>query len=108
MIYMYLTEEEIIIIMNIQSEIYKITFNQFSNNYKLLLREINSSNYCEIDIMSHDAKNIALSREGISSSRLKTYDLIINLLNSLSVKINKVVLSKKNNFITYHISFRDC
>ena len=83
--------------MNIQSEIYKITFNQFSNNYRLILREINSSNYCEIDIMSLDAKNIALSREGISSSRLKTYDLIINLLSSLDVKIDKVILSKKNN-----------
>ena len=49
--------------MNTQSEIYKITFNQLSNNYKLIIREINSTNYFEIDVMSHDAKNIALSRE---------------------------------------------
>jgi len=89
--------------VNTQSEIYKITFNQLSNNYKLIIREINSTNYCEIDVMSHDAKNIALSKEGISSSRLKTYDLILNCFNVMNIKIDKVIISKKNNFITSKI-----
>ena len=89
--------------MNLQSEIHKISFNHFYNNYKLILKNIESSDFCEIDIMSHDAKNIALARECIATPRLKTYNLITNLFDLLKIKVDKVIISKKNNFITSKI-----
>ena len=89
--------------MNIHSEIYKITFNQFGNNYKLMFKQVDFNAFCEIDIMSYDAKNIALSKENISSSRLKSYDLIINILDTFSIKIDRIIINKKNNIITSKI-----
>ena len=83
--------------MNLQSEIYKITFNQVENNYKLIFKEVDRDNFCDFVIRSHDAKNIALSKENIISSRLKSYDLIINILNALSITIDKILINKKNN-----------
>ena len=53
----------------------------------------------QIDVTNSDAKNIALSKENIISDRLKSYDLIINILNALSVKIDKVIINKQNNQI---------
>ena len=85
--------------MNIQSEIFKIRFNQPEGNYKLIFKEIQKDNFCEVNIRSYDAKNIALSKENIVSDRLKSYDLIINILNTLSVKIDKVIINKRNNQI---------
>ena len=85
--------------MNIQSEIFKIRFNQSEGNYKLIFKEIQKDNFCEVNIRSFDAKNIALSKENIISDRLKSYDLIINILNALSVKIDKVIINKQNNQI---------
>ena len=89
--------------MNLQSEIHKITFNQFGNNYKLIFKNIDSNNFCEIDVMSYDAKNIALAREGVSSQRLKTYNFIINIFDLLNIKVDKIIISKKSNFISSNI-----
>tara|TARA_B100000029_G_scaffold514962_1_gene619837 strand:+ start:1460 stop:2029 length:570 start_codon:yes stop_codon:yes gene_type:complete len=85
--------------MNLHSEIYKITFNQFGNNYKLMFKQVDTNVFCEVDIMSYDAKNIALSKENISSSRLKSYDLILSILDSFSIKIDRIIINKKNNII---------
>ena len=83
--------------MNRPSEIYKITFNQVENNYNLIFKEIDKDNFCEVKIKSYDAKNIALSKENITSSRLKSYDLIVNILDVLSIKIDKVIIEKKKD-----------
>ena len=85
--------------MNMQSEIYKLTFNQFTNNYKLIFKRVDSNDFCEIDVLSYDAKNIALSKENIISPRLKTYDLLVNVFTMLSIKIDTVLISKNNNYI---------
>ena len=89
--------------MNHQSEIYKITFNQLNNNYKLILKNTHSNDYCELEVKSSDAKNIALAREGVISQRLKTYNFIISIFNLLNIKIDKIIILKKNNFITSNI-----
>tara|TARA_Y100000590_G_scaffold347050_1_gene397533 strand:- start:73 stop:648 length:576 start_codon:yes stop_codon:yes gene_type:complete len=92
--------------MNIPSEISKITFNQNTNRYKLVFNEIgNSSRICLIDVVNSDAKNIALAKENISSSRLKTYNLLINILSNISMKIDKVIISKRDKYVisTIHI-----
>ena len=85
--------------MNIPSEIYKIRFDQSTNKYKLIFKQIGNSKHCTLDILNSDAKNIALSKENISSSRLKTYNLILDILSILSIKIDKAIISKKGNNI---------
>ena len=52
--------------MNIPSEIHKITFDQTTNRYKLIFKQIGNLEKCVINIVSSDAKNIALSKENIS------------------------------------------
>ena len=91
--------------MNIPSEINKITYDQQTNRYKIIFNEIGNLRTCIIDVVSSDAKNIALAKENITSSRLKTYNLILNLFSSLSIKIDKTIISKKRNTInsTIHL-----
>ena len=85
--------------MNIPSEIHRITFDQTTNRYKLIFKQIGNLEKCVINIVSSDAKNIALSKENISSSRLKTYNLILNLLTKLSFKIDKTIITKNGKNI---------
>ena len=89
--------------MNIASEINKITFDQETNRYKIIFNEIGHSRSCSIDVVSSDAKNIALAKENISSSRLKTYNLMLQLLSNLSIKIDKSIIYKKGNNINASI-----
>ena len=89
--------------MNIECEIYKIKFNHFSNNYKLIFKQFDSDNFCEIEVHSYDAKNIALSKENIISSRLKTYDLLIDILFKYVIKVEKMIIAKKNDVILANI-----
>ena len=93
--------------MNIPSEIYKITFDQTTNKYKLIFKQIGNSKRCSIDILNSDAKNIALSRENISSSRLKTYNLMLNFISSMKVKIDKAIIAKRGNNIISSIHLID-
>ena len=95
--------------MNIESDIYKIRFNQMLSNYRLIFKNIDKAEFCEIAINSSDAKNIALSKENIKSSRLKTYDLLLNIISSINLKINKVIISKRNNNIlsTIYLTFNN-
>jgi len=89
--------------MNYISRIEKIIYNENSNYYRIYFsaKETRFSSYLNVPIP--DAKNIALSRENINSNRLKTYNTFIDLISLLSIKIIKIIISKKKNKIISNI-----
>ena len=81
------------------SKIEKIIYNENSNHYRVYFsaKETKCTTYLSVPIP--DAKNIALSRENINSKRLKTYNVFIDLLLLLSIKITKIIIGKRENEI---------
>ena len=73
--------------MNIPCSIDKIKFNKTSNNYVLSIKNDLNLRTFFIEINSKDAKNISLAKNNIFSERLNTYEMFINLINLLKIKI---------------------
>jgi len=53
------------------------------------------------------AKNIAMASENIVSISLSQYELFINLLNELKIKINKISFKNRNNILSCVLSLSD-
>ena len=58
-------------------------------------------------LSNRDAKNVAMSSEGISSAALSTYELFLNMLQLLRIKIIKAIIKKSQNKIIYEIQFKN-
>lgn len=92
--------------MNYLSTIERVVYSSSSNNYKIFFisGECKLKTYFNIPVS--DAKNIVLAKESIHSDRLKTYDLIIDLFSLLSIKIDRFIISKRNNEIFANLFFK--
>jgi len=89
--------------MNYQSKIDKVVYNSSSNSYKIyfISNDLKFESFFNIPV--YDAKNIVLAKEGIVSDRLKTYDLIVDLIVSLSIKIEKIIIFNRESEVTSNI-----
>jgi bifunctional DNase/RNase len=90
----------------LKSYIDRIIYVHKSKDYQIHFKNNQNKLSFYININNADAKNIALAREGISSTRLKTYDSILNFSKLMNTTFIKVKISKdiKNLVGTLDIS----
>lgn len=75
-------------------EVEKLSYYAPSKGYSLLLKEINGEAKFSIIIGSSEAQSIALALEGIQTPRPMTHDIILDMLSSSDIKIDRVELYK--------------
>ena len=73
----------------------KISYCQSSKGYTILLEEIGSANFFSILIGNSEAQSVALALEGVQTPRPTAHDIIIDILDSSDIKINRIEI---NNF----------
>ena len=75
----------------------KISYCQSSKGYTILMKEIGSTNYFSILIGNSEAQSVALALEGVQTPRPMTHDMIIDILDSSDIKINRIEISNFEN-----------
>ena len=88
-------------------EIYKVIFCSQSKKYKIIFRTLENDKEFILYFEAQYAKNIAMASENIISISLSQYELFINLLNELKMKIDRVFLRDKNNILSCIINLSD-
>ena len=74
----------------------KISYCQSSKGYTILMQEIGSNNNFSILIGNSEAQSVALALEGVQTPRPTAHDIIIDILHSSDIKINRIEI---NNFV---------
>jgi len=80
-------------------ELYKIIYCPVTKKYRVIFNTINQKLKFSILLNNNYAKNIAMASENISSVLLSQYELFINLLMELDLKLKEVVIDKKKENI---------
>lgn len=80
--------------MLIQMKVEGLLFDPRSSMYILLLKEIDGDGTLPIWIGKPEADSIALALGGIITPRPLTHDLIKNLLDSIKIRITRVVVTE--------------
>jgi len=88
-------------------EIYKVIFCSQSKKYKIIFRTLENDKEFILYFEAQYAKNIAMASENIISISLSQYELFINLLNELKLKIDRVSLVDKNNILNCTLNLSD-
>ena len=78
-------------------EVKRISYYPPSKGYAVLLQEKDGNRSLPIIVGSSEAQVIALYLEGVEMPRPMTHDLIINVLEKLESKINKVSIARMTN-----------
>lgn len=73
------------------------------NIYTIIFKEKEGDRILTIPIGTFEAQTIAVSLEGIKSSRPMTHDLIKNILDNFRVEINNIIIYKFENGIFYSL-----
>ena len=72
----------------------KLSYYAPNKGYSVRLKEINGDSQFSIIIGSNEAQSIALALEGIQTPRPMTHDIILDILSSSDVKIDKIEIYK--------------
>ena len=72
----------------------KLSYYAPNKGYSVRLKEINGDSQFSINIGSNEAQSIALALEGIQTPRPMTHDIILDILSSSDVKIDKIEIYK--------------
>lgn len=80
--------------MRIKMNVEGLLFDPRSNMYILLLKEEDGSDTLPIWIGKPEADSIALAIGKVATPRPLTHDLVKNLMDSLNVKITKIVVTE--------------
>ena len=72
----------------------KLSYYAPNKGYSIRLKEINGDVQFSIIIGSNEAQSIALALEGIQTPRPMTHDIILDILSSSDVKIDKIEIYK--------------
>ena len=88
-------------------EVYKIIFCSQSKKYKIIFRTLENDKQFILYFEAQYAKNIAMASENIISVSLSQYELVINLLSKLNMKLNKVFLRDVNSILNCILSISD-
>jgi len=91
--------------LNYLSKINKIFYCKSSSAYKICFISEDCQLESSFNVLINDAKKIVLAKENIHSDKLKTYDFIISLFSVLSIKIERFIVSKKNNNVIANFYF---
>jgi len=78
-------------------ELYKVIFCSVSKKYKIIFRTLENDKQFTLYFESQYAKNIAMASENIMSISLSQYELFLNLLDELKLKIDKIVFKENNS-----------
>ena len=78
-------------------ELYKVIFCSVSKKYKIIFRTLENDKQFTLYFESQYAKNIAMASENIMSISLSQYELFLNLLDELKLKIDKIVFKKNDS-----------
>ena len=78
-------------------DIYKIIYSPMSKKYKIIFNTSDNKQEFSILLNNNYAKNVAMASENISSVLLSQYELFINLLTQLDLKISKVFIKKSSD-----------
>jgi len=82
-------------------ELYKIIYCPITKKYRIIFNTIDQKFKFSILLNNNYAKNIAMASENIASILLSQYELFINLLTELDLKLKEIVVEKKtDNFNT--------
>ena len=76
-------------------ELHKIIYCPIAKKYKIIFKTIDKKSEFLILLNNNYTKNIAMASENIGSILLSQYELFINLLTQLDLKINEVIIEKK-------------
>ena len=79
----------------------KISYCQSSKGYIILLQETESANYFSILIGKSEAQSVALALEGVQTPRPTTHDIIIDILDSSDIKINRIEINNFENDVFF-------
>ena len=85
--------------MSYKSIIDKITYLPNSSTYNIIFKSIDVILKCTLQVKISDAKNIVLANEKIKSDRLKTYDLFLDMISLVKIKINEIHITKTDSNI---------
>lgn len=80
--------------MLIQMKVEGMLFDPRSNMYILLLKEINGNKTLPIWIGKPEADSIALALGKVETPRPLTHDLIKNIVDTLKIKITKIIVTE--------------
>ena len=79
--------------MLIEVKIDRVTLDTASNRFVVILRDDVNRRWLPIVVGSTEAQAIALQLENITPPRPLTHDLIKNLLDSIEVRVSRIVVS---------------
>jgi len=77
--------------------LYKILYESNSKKYKIILHNKNSLEKFYFYCSANYAKNIAMASEGVNSLDLSQYELFLNLLSLLKIKISSILIRTCNS-----------
>ncbi len=80
--------------MLIQMKVEGMLFDPRSNMYILLLKEVNGNKTLPIWIGKPEADSIALALGKVETPRPLTHDLIKNIVDTLKIKITKIIVTE--------------
>jgi len=79
--------------MLVEVKIDRVTLDTASNRFVVILRDDINSRWLPIVVGSTEAQAIALQLENISPPRPLTHDLIKNVLDSIDVRVSRIVVN---------------
>ena len=88
-------------------ELYKVIFCSESKKYKIIFKTLENDKELILYFESQYAKNIAMASENIASVSLSQYELFINLLNELKIKIDKIMVEYRNGILCSFIKLKN-
>lgn len=89
----------------------KLSYHYPDKGYNIILTEINGNISFSILVGNNEAQSIALSLDGIQTPRPMTHDIILDILLSVDVRVQKVELSNFLNgtfYATLYIKGAHC
>jgi len=84
-----------------------VVFCSESKKYKIIFKTLENDKELVLYFDSQYAKNIAMASENIASVSLSQYELFINLLNELKIKIDKIFIEYNNGILCSFIKLNN-
>ena len=92
-------------------EVDKLNYHNPNKGYNIILTEINGNTSFSILVGTNEAQSIALSLDGVQTPRPMTHDIILDILLSVDVRVEKVEISNFLNgtfYATLYIKGAHC
>ena len=84
-------------------KVLKISYNQSTRSYFILLKDVDGDDYMSISVGSFEAQSIALALESIEEKRPMTHDLICHLLSEIGFSLKRVRITELKDGVFYSV-----